>query len=118
VLVIDDEKAIGKTVSRMLEMAGLAALVAGDGPGGLDVFREQQHRINAVVLDLTMPRMSGLEVAQALRGLSPDLPIVLMSGFSVLEVTLQSAGLGITAFVQKPFKMAELLGAVRYALGQ
>ncbi len=118
VLVIDDEKAIGKTVSRMLEIAGLAALVAADGPGGLEVFREQQHRINAVVLDLTMPGMSGLEVARAMRSLNPDLPIVLMSGFSVLDVTLQSADVGITAFVQKPFKAADLLGAVRYALGQ
>ena len=93
-------------------------LVAADGQEGLKVFREQQHRINAVILDLTMPRMDGLETARALRCLRPDLPIVLMSGFSVLELTRQSAGFGITGFVQKPFKTADLLGAVRQALGQ
>ena len=65
-----------------------------------------------------MPRMGGLEAAEALRGLRPDLPVVLMSGFSVPEVTLQSAGLGITGFVQKPFNVPDLLAAVRHALGQ
>jgi two-component system cell cycle sensor histidine kinase/response regulator CckA len=118
VLVIDDEKAVGDIAARMLVQAGLTVLVAEDGQEGLRVFREQRQGVDAVVLDLTMPRMGGLEVARALRGLRPDLPVVLMSGFSVLDVTQQSAGLGITGFVQKPFAVSDLLAAVRHALGQ
>jgi signal transduction histidine kinase/CheY-like chemotaxis protein len=118
VLVIDDENAVRDIAARMLVQAGLTVLGAGDGQEGLRVFREQQRAIDAVVLDLTMPRMGGLEAAGALRGLRPDLPIVLMSGFSVLEVTQLSAGLGISGFVQKPFNASDLLAAVRHALGQ
>lgn len=117
VLVIDDDKVVRDITGRILKMAGLTVLGAEDGQAGLKVFREQQ-RIDAVVLDLTMPGMGGLEVARALRGTRPDLPIILMSGFSVLEPTLHSADLGITGFVQKPFKPVELLAAVRQALGR
>jgi CheY-like chemotaxis protein len=95
VLVIDDEIGVRDIAARILEQAGLTVLVAGDGQEVLRVFREHQQGIDAVVLDLTMPRTGGLEVAGALRGLRPNLPVVLLSGFSVLEVTLQHAGLGI-----------------------
>jgi len=118
VLVIDDEKEVRNITARILERAGLTVLVAGDGLEGLSVFRERQKRIGVVVMDMTMPRMGGLVSAKALRSLRPDLPIVLMSGFSVEEATFQSAGLGINGFVQKPFKPRDLLGAVRQALEQ
>lgn len=65
-----------------------------------------------------MPKMGGLEVASALRNLRPDVPIVLMSGFTVQELTFQSTGLGINGFVKKPFSVLDLLGAVLKALGQ
>ncbi len=118
VLVIDDEKAVCDLAARILQRAGLSVLQAGDGDEGLRVFREHQQGIDAILLDLTMPGLGGLEAAGALRGLRPDLPVVLMSGFSVSEVTHQSAGLGITGFVQKPFNVPNLLAAVRHALGQ
>ena len=65
-----------------------------------------------------MPGMGGIKVAGVLRGLRADLPIVLMSGSTVQEVTLQSADLGIMGFVQKPFTSPNLLATVRHSLGQ
>jgi two-component system cell cycle sensor histidine kinase/response regulator CckA len=118
VLVIDDEPGICAIAARMLEQAGLIVLVAGDAQEGLTVFHAYQQEIDVVVLDLTMPGMGGLEAAAVLRGLRPDLPIVLMSGFSVDEATLQTAGPGIMGFVQKPFNTAGLLVSVRRALRQ
>jgi signal transduction histidine kinase len=118
VLVIDDEKAVRHITALLLEQAGLAVVVAGDGPEGLRTFCEHQQTFDAVVLDLTMPGMGGLEAAATLRSLSPKLPIVLMSGFSVDEMMLQSAGVGIAGFVQKPFNTSDLLTAVRHALRQ
>jgi len=118
VLVIDDEFGVRDITARILEQAGLTVLVARDGREGLTVFREHQQEIDAVVLDLTMPGMGGLEAAGVLRGLRPNLPVVLVSGFSVKEATLQTTAPGITAFVQKPFNTADLLAAVRRALGQ
>jgi two-component system cell cycle sensor histidine kinase/response regulator CckA len=118
VLVVDDEEQVRNLATHVLRQAGLTVMVAGDGEDGLRVFRERPGEIDAVVLDLTMPRSGGLDAARALWNLRPGLPIVLMSGFSVEEVTLQSAGLGITGFVQKPFAPPDLLAAVRRALGQ
>lgn len=118
VLVIDDEPGICDIAARILEQAGLVVLVAGDAQEGLTVFHAHQQEIDVVVLDLTMPGMGGLEAAAVLRDLRPDLPIVLMSGFSVDEATLQTAGPGIMGFVQKPFNTAGLLVSVRRALRQ
>jgi signal transduction histidine kinase/CheY-like chemotaxis protein len=118
ILIVDDEKAVRNFAAHILKQAGLTVLVAGDGQEGLALFRDHQQEIDAAILDLTMPKMGGLEAARAMRGLRPDLPIVLMSGFSISEVTLQSAGFEITEFVQKPFQIPELLAAVRRALGK
>ena len=116
--MIDDEEGVRAIAARVLEGAGLAVLTAGDGLEGVRAFRDRRREIDAVLLDLTMPRMGGLEAAAALWGLRPDLPIVLMSGYSVREMTLQSAALGMAGFVQKPFAPSDLLEAVRRALGQ
>ena len=118
VLVIDDERVVGTIASLVLGGAGLTVVVAGGGEEGVALVRARPGGIDAVVLDLTMPGMGGLETAAALRAVRPDLPIVLMSGYTVEDVTLQSAGLGITGFVQKPFDKLALLAAVRHALGQ
>jgi signal transduction histidine kinase len=118
VLVIDDELQVRDIATRILKHAGLTSLVASDGLEGLRVFHDHKQEIAAVVLDLTMPRMSGLEVAEKLHEVRPDLPVVLMSGFSAETVTQQSADLGITGVVQKPFTVSDLLAAVRLALGQ
>lgn len=118
VLVIDDEEAIRVIAARILRGAGMTVLVAADGPEGLGVFREHRGAIDAVILDLTMPGMSGLEAAAALRRERPDLPVVLMSGYSIQEVTRQSAGQGIAGFVEKPFRIPDLLAAVRNALAR
>ena len=117
-LVIDDEKMVRHLVTRVLEQAGLTVLAAEDGQEGLELFREHGQGIDVAVVDLTMPGMGGIEVVGALRGLRPDLPFVLTSGFSAAEVAPQSAEFGIAGFLQKPFSTAALLAAVRRALGQ
>ena len=110
---------LGATTGAYAYLTGpaLRFLLTG-GEEGLGVLRSHPRGIDVVVLDVTMPGMGGLEAARALRGVRPDLPVVLMSGYSVREVTLRSAGLGITGFVQKPFATPDLLAAVRLALGQ
>jgi DNA-binding NtrC family response regulator len=102
----------------MLELAGLTVLAAENGEFGLKLYCDHTAKIDAVLLDMTMPTMGGIEVARQLRSIQPGLPIILMSGFSVVEATRQSTGLGIAGFLQKPFNLAELLTAIRNALGQ
>jgi PAS domain S-box-containing protein len=118
VLVIDDEPGVRDLAALILRRAGLTVLIAANGLDGLAVFRDHGPGIDAVVLDLNMPQMGGLEAAQAVRGLQPNLPVVLMSGYSAEEVSAQSSALGPAGFVQKPFTAPSLLAAVRLALGQ
>ncbi|HVJ82118.1 MAG TPA: response regulator, partial [Planctomycetia bacterium] len=118
VLVIDDEPGVRDIAGRMLKRAGFQVLVAAHGEEGVATLREAKETIDIVVLDLTMPRMGGIETAKALRSVRPDLPVILMSGYTLEEATLQSADFETMGYVQKPFKSPELLAAVRDALGR
>ena len=88
VLCVDDE-AVGLKVRRiLLERAGYKVLTASDGQAGIDVFRT--HDVDAVVLDYSMPGMSGGEVARAMRQIKPDVPILLLSAYVGLHDEVRS----------------------------
>ena len=102
VLVIDDEDMVRDVVARMVEDLGYAAITAADGPAGLEVAEHQP--IDAVLVDLTMPRMSGADVVAALRQRKPGLPIVVCSGYD-------RGGKGpvkADAYLPKPFRIEAL----------
>jgi len=101
VLVIDDEELVRDVVARMIEDLGYAAITATDGPAGLAIV--EQHAIDAVLVDFTMPRMSGAEVVTALRARRPDLPIVLCSGAG-----RDGRGVRADAYLPKPFRIDSL----------
>jgi two-component system cell cycle sensor histidine kinase/response regulator CckA len=112
ILVIDDEEAVRVVARNMLERCGFTVYAAANGPAGLEMLPELAS-LHGVVLDLTMPSMGGDTVARAIQKLRPGLPIVLMSGYSAIEVARQYAGLGIASFLQKPFTLDTLEGALR-----
>lgn len=88
VLCVDDE-AVGLKVRRiLLERAGYEVLTASDGQAGIDVFRT--HEVDAVVLDYSMPGMSGGDVARAMRQIKPDVPILLLSAYVGLHDEVRS----------------------------
>jgi two-component system, cell cycle sensor histidine kinase and response regulator CckA len=101
VLVIDDEELVRDVVARMIEDLGYAAITATDGAAGLAIV--EQRSIDAVLVDFTMPRMSGAEVVTALRARRPDLPIVLCSGFD-----RDGRGVRADAYLPKPFRIDSL----------
>ena len=102
VLVIDDEDLVRDVVARMIEDLGYAAVTAADGIAGLDVVARQD--IDAVLVDMTMPRMSGADVIAALRLRRPTLPIVLCSGFDRDRRGPAQAD----AYLPKPFRIEAL----------
>jgi PAS domain S-box-containing protein len=111
VLVVDDERAIRRSVRAILEHAGHAVLEASDGQEGLTVFDQHRDTIVLVLLDLTMPGMSGPETFVALRERSA-VPIVLTSGFSARHDAIIERA---SAFLQKPYTADDLertLGAI------
>jgi PAS domain S-box-containing protein len=102
VLVIDDEDLVRDVVARMIEDLGYAAVTAADGLAGLDVVDRQQ--IDAVLVDLTMPRMNGAEVVAALRARRPELPIVLCTGYD----RDRTGPVNADAYLPKPFRIEAL----------
>jgi two-component system cell cycle sensor histidine kinase/response regulator CckA len=104
VLVVDDERAIRRSVRAILEHAGYRVLEAADGQEGLTVFDRHREAIALVLLDLTMPGMSGPETFVAIRERS-KVPIVLTSGFSARhDAVIERA----SAFLQKPYTADDL----------
>ncbi len=96
VLIIDDEDVVRDVVARMVEDLGYSAITATDGPAGLAIV--EHLAIDAVLVDLTMPQMTGAEVVTALRERRPELPIVLCSG-----VDRDGRAIRADAYLPKPF---------------
>lgn len=113
VLVVDDEEAVRIAATRMIETCGLSVLAASDGDEAIQTFREHRDEIVAVLLDQTMPRMDGEQTLRELRRLSPDLKVILSSGYNELETTDRFAGMGMSAFIQKPYGVNHLVGTLR-----
>ncbi len=116
ILVIEDEQAIAELAKDILEAGNHTVTIALNPILGVELYRQHRLTIGLVLLDLTMPEMSGKEVMEALRAIDPQVKIILTSGYSA-EVAIQTLGaLHVSAFIQKPYRMETLLSMVRGAL--
>ncbi|HJT90142.1 MAG TPA: response regulator, partial [Bryobacteraceae bacterium] len=113
VLVIDDEPIVRRTAKAMLERYGYAVYLAENGREGVDLFRALGRNVHAVLLDMTMPVMSGEETFRELKEISPDVPVILSSGYNEVEAIRRFTGKGLAGFVQKPYSAAALVEKVR-----
>jgi CheY-like chemotaxis protein len=118
VLVIDDEEAVRKIAARILEHFGFTALTAADGREGIALFRVHADSITCVLLDLTMPHMSGEAVFHEIRRIKPTARVVLMSGYNEQEALQRFVGRDLTGFLQKPFGPSDLRDALYKALAE
>jgi DNA-binding NtrC family response regulator len=113
ILIIDDEPAVRNVTRTLLERAGYRVLTASSGEEGLEVYQANTAAIGLVVLDLTMPRMSGKEVLNALTRIGPDVRVIVASGYSHPDG--MPSGENVAGFLHKPFRFDELLTLVRRA---
>jgi PAS domain S-box-containing protein len=116
VLVVDDEPSVRRAAREVLESAGYAVHVAGDGREALDVIHARRAELSAVLLDVTMPELHGDELLAQLREALPKAIVVVMSGHDPAEVEQRFAGQRVEAFLPKPFRADALLAAVGRAL--
>ncbi|MFN7140694.1 MAG: response regulator, partial [Limisphaerales bacterium] len=116
ILVVDDEDLVRMVTEQMLESFGFQVLSAADGREGVELFAKNADRITAVVLDMTMPHMTGEEAFRELRAIRSDVRVLLISGYSEQEATTRFAGKGLAGFLQKPFKADELRRKIRSVL--
>jgi DNA-binding response OmpR family regulator len=96
---------------------GFEVELAVDGRDAADRFARDPDRYDLVLMDLTMPRLDGVQTLTELRRLRPHVPVVLMSGFNRQEAVARFTGKGLASFLQKPFSYDELGAALRQALG-
>lgn len=113
ILVVDDEREIVRALQHSLSSHGYRVLTADNGSDALTVIFQQ--RPDLVVLDLMMPRMSGLEVCRQVRATS-DLPIIVLSVKDAEHEKVEALDLGADDYVAKPFHMNEVLARIRVAL--
>ena len=116
VLIADDDEAVLPLASRMVERLGCRALPARDGQEAIELFRGQGSAIRCVILDLTMPRMGGIEACDAILSASPGMPVILSSGYSETDMKARFGGRRIAGFLQKPYRFADLSEILARAL--
>lgn len=115
VLVVEDEEGVREVAERILQDLGYDTITAVDGRDALEVMDRSGDRVSVVLLDLSMPRMGGQEAFRRIREIRPDLPVIIMSGYTEEAVApkIGGSGLGQTAFLQKPFLAEDLAGVLR-----
>src|ERR1700758_20921 len=114
VLVVEDSRAMQRTLQRLLEADSLQVQIASDGITGLETFRKQPP--SAVLLDLKLPGLSGKELCREFKTIAASVPIVVLSANAEVEDKVLLLELGADDYVTKPFSPRELLARVRRAM--
>lgn len=114
VLVVDDKELLRDSVGATLQRGGFTVVAAPDGKSALDVVHRK--RPDAVVTDLKMPGLTGVELLAKIREFDEDLPVVLMTAFGDVATAVKAMKLGAFDYIAKPFEGDELLIAVRRAI--
>lgn len=112
VLVVDDDPAVRKVASLFLKHFQFDVLQAADGLEGLDIFCKHQKEIVAVLLDITMPRLGGVDTMKKMREANPRIPVVMVSGYSEVEIESLAEENQPDMFVTKPFRAKNLKKAL------
>jgi CheY-like chemotaxis protein len=118
VLIVEDEDVLRLAVSRMLRKQGFRVIEAGDGSSALELIHAHKDEIDVVLLDVTLPRVSGREVFAEVRQLRPNLKVILTSAYSRETVDASFAGEAIEGFIRKPFQLVDLVGLLQHAVSE
>ncbi len=113
ILFVDDELAIANVSGRILSTLGYNVTIRTSSIEALALFKNKPHEFDLIITDLTMPNMTGDQLAIKMMEVKPDIPVILCSGFSRPETEQRSLAMGIKAFVYKPLVKGELAKIVR-----
>ncbi|HEU5360863.1 MAG TPA: PAS domain S-box protein [Candidatus Deferrimicrobiaceae bacterium] len=116
ILLVDDEEMVRDLASQILTMQGYLVLTAADGQQAIDMYRAGKGAIHLVLLDLTMPRMSGLDVLERIHELDPEAKVILSSGYRVDGFLGSERFAEASAFLPKPYRAQMLSRTVRDVL--
>jgi len=118
VLLVDDEQMVLEVTKELLESLGYRVHAAGSGQEAIAVYLEKRKEIDLVILDMTMPGLSGGETFDRLREIDPEIRVLLSSGYSIDGQAQQILERGCNGFLQKPFQLGRLSQKVRDVLSE
>jgi PAS domain S-box-containing protein len=116
ILVVDDDDFVRKAALAALQHFGYRVLLAADGDGALEIFRAHHDEMDLIVLDMTMPGMSGDETYRRLRALCPDVKVLLSSAYNEEEVSDRVTIASVAGFLPKPYDPEQLGAKVKHIL--
>jgi two-component system cell cycle sensor histidine kinase/response regulator CckA len=116
VLIVDDEEIVRAAARHALLRYGYQSIPAQDGEAALAAYKNCSGKVALVLLDLTMPVMSGEETLRHLQLIDPKVKVLLTSGYNEVEAVQRFAGKGLAGFIQKPYTAAALAGKVKEVL--
>jgi excisionase family DNA binding protein len=117
VLVVDDEPSIRELLSKTLSLAEYVVHTVPDGNAALTRLREGDS-YDLLFADLKMPGMDGLMLIRQIKRIKPDLPVIIITGFSTEDSAIEAINLGVAGYLTKPFRVPQVLAAAAKALGE
>lgn len=114
ILVIDDERSIRNTLKDILEYEKFEVELSENGAEGIELF--SQNSFDAVLCDIKMPEMDGIEVLQQLFEINPEIPVIMISGHGNIDTAVESIKKGAFDFIEKPLDLNRLLITIRNAM--
>jgi two-component system response regulator RegA len=113
VLLVDDEKNFTEILSERMEARGFKVEIADSGPVAINKVKETSY--DAIILDMAMPEMDGMDVLKILIKENPDLQIIFLTGHATLEKGIEAVKLGAVDFMEKPVNIDKLIEKVNEA---
>ncbi len=113
VLIVEDEAHIGIGIKYNCEAEGFDATLVGDGPSALQLFADNPHAFDALILDIMLPDMSGYTVLERLREQGIDVPVLILSARTLTEDKVRGFDAGADQYLTKPFELPELISRVK-----
>src|SRR4051812_37138180 len=114
ILLIDDEKAIRKTLQEILTYEGFKVKEASDGEEGLKMFNEKNYDV--VLCDIKMPKLDGMEFLAKANAANPDVPVIMISGHGTIETAVEAVEKGAFDYISKPPDLNRMLITIRNAM--
>ena len=113
VLLVDDEDMLVDIGRQMLEALGYQVMVARTGKEAVEIYEKHHDSIDMVILDMIMPDMGGAQACDRMKEISPDIKILVASGYSIEGQARRTLARGCDGFIQKPFSLKQLSEKIR-----
>lgn len=115
ILVIDDDEFMLTTTCDLLNLGGFKTIPTADGPQGIELYR--QRKPAAVLLDLGLPSMDGLQVLKQIRQIDPAAKVIVITGYASEAAAQAARAIGAAGFITKPFERNDLIRNIETVLG-